>query len=93
MAYAVMSNHTHLVVYIDKQQCDELTDIEVIQKWHMVSKGNEQSREFARTGLYPKDESERILLNDYVYIIKDRLSDVSWFMKLLNEYITSSYHI
>ncbi|MGB3725766.1 MAG: transposase [Glaciecola sp.] len=87
MAYAVMSNHTHLVVYIDKQKCDELTDIDVIQKWHMVSKGNEQSREFARTGLYPKDESERIHLNDYIYIIKDRLSDVSWFMKLLNEYI------
>lgn len=87
MAYAVMSNHSHLVVHIDKQKCDALTDIEVIQKWHMVSKGNEQSREFFRTGLYPNDELERQLLSDYIYIIKDRLSDISWFMKLLNEYI------
>ena len=35
-AYAVMSNHYHQVVHINKEQAESLTDIEVIERWSLL---------------------------------------------------------
>ena len=48
-AYAIMSNHYHVVLYIDKKQADEWTDIEVIERWHL--EGDDYVREAATVGL------------------------------------------
>ncbi|MEE3189595.1 MAG: hypothetical protein VX281_01455, partial [Pseudomonadota bacterium] len=47
-AYAIMSNHYHVVLYIDKNQADEWTDIEVVERWHSLFKGNLFSQKFLR---------------------------------------------
>lgn len=38
-AYAVMSNHTHLVLFIDGETAKNWTADEVLQRWHSIHKG------------------------------------------------------
>lgn len=38
-AYAVMSNHTHLVLHVNKEKADALSTEDVIQRWHKLYKG------------------------------------------------------
>ena len=38
-AYAVMSNHFHAVLHINQAKSKTLTDIEVVQRWHLLYKG------------------------------------------------------
>ncbi|AMJ87764.1 hypothetical protein AV940_14730 [Alteromonas sp. Mac2] len=38
-AYAVMSNHTHVVLLVTKDKADEFTTEAVIQRWHKLYKG------------------------------------------------------
>jgi REP element-mobilizing transposase RayT len=33
-AYAIMSNHSHAVLYVDKAQADSWTLDEIISRWH-----------------------------------------------------------
>ncbi|PHR18873.1 MAG: hypothetical protein COA41_08770 [Sphingopyxis sp.] len=47
-AYAIMSNHYHVVLHIDKQQADQWSDLEVVERWHSVFKGNLFSQKFIR---------------------------------------------
>lgn len=87
-AYAVMSNHTHLVLRINKQKAQALSVEEVITRWHRIYKGmllshrylNPEQRE-SMSGA----EVETVLQLAEIY--RKRLFDISWFMRLLNEYI------
>ena len=38
-AYAIMSHHYHLVLYINKPEIDALTDLEVIERWRKIYSG------------------------------------------------------
>jgi hypothetical protein len=38
-AYAVMSNHYHVVIHIDKDTADNWSDDEVINRWHQLYNG------------------------------------------------------
>jgi REP element-mobilizing transposase RayT len=35
-AYAVMSNHTHIVVCVDKDMADNWSMEEVVRRWHQL---------------------------------------------------------
>jgi len=35
-AYAIMSNHYHVVLHIDKKQADQWSDLEVVERWHSL---------------------------------------------------------
>lgn len=37
-AYAVMRNHTHLVLYVDDKKADRLNDKAIVIRWHKLSK-------------------------------------------------------
>ena len=39
-AYAIMSNHYHLVVKVNKQQALEWSEEQVINQWYQLYKGN-----------------------------------------------------
>ena len=39
-AYAIMSNHYHVVLHIDKVQADNWNQKEVIERWHRLFSGN-----------------------------------------------------
>ena len=87
-AYAVMSNHTHLVLHVCTEKAQKLTTDEVIQRWHTLFKGT------LLTQRYSSPETRRDLSDAQLQSVKctaeiwrKRLYDISWFMRALNEYI------
>jgi len=84
-AYAIMSNHYHVVLHIDKDQADNWSQKEVIDRWHCLFTGNLLSQRYVRGETMGKSESK--LLDQTVSIWRERLMDISWFMRVLNETI------
>ncbi len=85
-AYAVMSNHTHIVLCVDKELADSWTFEDVIHRWHKVSKGH-----YLSTAWLNPDKRRQLnqgqveALASLVESWRERLYSVSWFMRLLNE--------
>lgn len=84
-AYAVMSNHTHLVLHINQQKMKDMSDNEVIDRWHTLHKGTLLTQQ-KRQGK-SLSAAEEATVNDTVKVWRNRLCDISWFMRSLNEYI------
>ena len=87
-AFAIMSNHTHVVLRINKQKADALSTKEVILRWHKLFKGMLLSQRF----IHPEQgknltEAEIATVAAIAEVYRRRLYDISWFMRLLNEYI------
>ncbi|NMH67208.1 transposase, partial [Shewanella salipaludis] len=82
-AFAVMSNHLHVVLRIDIDTANRWSDIEVLEQWHKLFKGDELTRKFARGGLVEAYEVTR--LKHAIATYRSRLCDISWFMRCLNE--------
>jgi REP element-mobilizing transposase RayT len=84
-AYAVMSNHVHVVVCVDKALADNWPMLEVVRRWHQVHQGTLLSQKYAKGEAL--SVSETISLEETVTIYRMRLYDISWLMRDLNEYI------
>ena len=84
-AYAVMSNHFHVVLYINSEKSDSWSDEEVIDRWHQLFKGTLQSQRFVAKVEQEKAALE--LLGNQVAEWRSRLTNISWFMRVLNEKI------
>ncbi|MGI0118926.1 transposase [Zooshikella sp. RANM57] len=82
-AYAVMSNHYHLVVRINKEKAEQWTDDEVIRRWRKLYHGPPMIQRFLAGATL--DKAELKVVNDIVQQWRQRLSDLSWFMRCLNE--------
>lgn len=84
-AYAVMSNHTHVVLHIDKALIDSWDTDEILRRYHILHKGT------LLTHKYLKGEKlspgELITFDETLERYRQRLYDISWFMRNLNEYI------
>ncbi|MBN0989832.1 transposase [Amphritea pacifica] len=84
-AYAVMSNHYHLVLCINESAAEVLTTDEVIERWCLLYKGPlliQRYREGASLG-----KAEYKAIAEIVELWRSRLTDISWFMRSLNEHI------
>jgi REP element-mobilizing transposase RayT len=84
-AYAVMSNHTHVVVCVDKDLAENWSTEEVVRRWHQLYQGTLLSQKYQKGGTLSK--GELISLEETVTIYRQRLYDISWFMRNLNEHI------
>ncbi|MDP2504087.1 transposase [Oceanobacter sp. 3_MG-2023] len=84
-AYAVMSNHYHVVLFVDTDQAVSWSELDVVQRWHQLFKGNPLSQRFERGE--PLATAEQARLTILVEEWRSRLSDISWFMRVLNEAI------
>ena len=84
-AYAVMSNHTHMVLFIDQNTAKAWSNKEVIERWHNLFKGTLLTQQYSR-GEPLADYLQETLAN-IVAEYRSRLMDISWFMRLLNESI------
>ncbi|WP_227662890.1 hypothetical protein [Marinobacter daqiaonensis] len=84
-AYAVMSNHYHLVVKLCPEQADAWSDDEVLERWTSLFKGPALIQRH-RAGKAPH-EAEQLFVKQVVSVYRQRLTDLSWFMKCLNESI------
>jgi REP element-mobilizing transposase RayT len=84
-AYAVMSNHTHVVVCVDKELADSWSMKEVVRRWHQLYQGTLLSQKYLREDKLSK--SELFTLEETTEIYRKRLYDISWLMRNLNEHI------
>ncbi len=84
-AYAIMSNHYHLVLRVDKDRALNWSMDEVIANWYRLHKGHVLVDRY-RQG-EELSEGQMQVVNGLVNVWRQRLYDISWFMKSLNEYI------
>ncbi len=82
-AYAVMSNHYHLVVRLNPDESDNWTDDEVIERWTTLFRGPLLVQRY-RAGK-SMSVAEAATLRDIAAVYRMRLGSLSWFMKCLNE--------
>ena len=82
-AFAVMHNHYHIVLFVDKHQADHWSRSEVIERWHRLFNGTIYSQRFAQDE--PISSAEQTRLDQSVELWRTRLFDISWFMRILNE--------
>lgn len=84
-AYAVMSNHYHVVLKINHEQALQISDEEVIELWMKLFKGNVLIQRYLKGDCTTDAEQDKV--HEIVAEWRKRLSDISWFMRCLNEYI------
>ncbi len=77
-AYAVMSNHLHVVLHADKDRALAWSDEEIIKRHTTLYPLSKTKVE----GQLPKGERDKV-----VALWRSRLHDISWFMRGLNEWI------
>jgi REP element-mobilizing transposase RayT len=75
--YAVMSNHLHVVVQILPEVVSRWSDDEVVERW---------MRLYPRKDQNPQVRAELLAGNaERITVLRERLSDLSWFMRCLVE--------
>ncbi|MCF1182337.1 transposase, partial [Marichromatium gracile] len=87
-AYAVMSNHVHLVVRVDADRAAGWSETEVLRRWRCLFRGPMVVERFlspaTRAGM---TEAELDGVAGLIATYRTRLADLSWFMRVLNESI------
>ena len=83
-AYSVMSNHVHMVLFINKPEIDKWDDTQIIKQWHLLFVGMPVEHRFLRGEL---SDSERVAIASRIDIYRERLQNVSWFIRCLKEEI------
>ncbi|QBF84433.1 transposase [Shewanella maritima] len=82
-AYAVMSNHLHVVLKVDVDKAKSWSDKQVLEQWHKGFKGTLLTRKFVKGD---KLESfELTTVKECITQYRERLTDISWFMRSLCE--------
>ncbi|WP_299083644.1 transposase [uncultured Paraglaciecola sp.] len=84
-AYSVMSNHVHVVLYVDVKQAQSWSDMEVVTRWHRLHKGTLLTQMFVKGDTL--NQSQLLTLDETIAEYRKRLHDISWLMRDLNEYI------
>ncbi len=81
--YAVMSNHYHLVLRLSPKNCTEWSQAEVIERWQKLFSGGPLVK------LYQSGDtltnSQRMMLDTQTELWRERLCNISWYMRCLNE--------
>lgn len=86
-AYAVMSNHYHLVLRVDAVRAQAWSRDEVLQRWIQLFDGAMPVRRFLSEQGGVVDQATQDVIDEWTKTYRARLSDLSWFMRVLNETI------
>ncbi|TBW46426.1 transposase [Marinobacter halodurans] len=82
-AYAVMSNHVHVVLHINRAEAEQWSLRMTVERWHQLFKGTLFSQRYLRGE--PLRDIEQRKLEEQAETWRARLHDISWFMRCLNE--------
>jgi REP element-mobilizing transposase RayT len=82
-AHAVMHNHLHLVLHVDSEQVNNWSTLDVLTRWHTLFKGTILTNKYQRE--QPLTKLEFAMVEETAQVYKQRLIDISWFMRALNE--------
>lgn len=90
-AYAVMSNHYHLVLRVDAERAEGWSREEVLRRWTQLFDGPVlvQRLQAAEEAGEEADFDPATLarIDEWAETYRTRLMDISWFMRVLNETI------
>ena len=84
-AYAIMSNHYHLVLRIDRDKARQWTHTQVAEQWARLHQLPILITRYMRgeTSSQAEDRQAETILETW----RTRLTDISWFMRGLNEHL------
>ncbi|WP_037987190.1 transposase [Teredinibacter turnerae] len=82
-AYAVMSNHLHLVVKLSPEEIAALEDYDVVTRWRYLFKGPHLVQQWYKGARLSDTELDEV--KSAIAVLRNRLSNLGWFMKCLNE--------
>ena len=86
-----MSNHHHVVLRVDADTQKTWTLNETVRRWHRVYNGSFLSQRYATGCTLSKAEMNIVKRDAATW--KERLIDISWFMRALNEPIARAANI
>lgn len=82
-AYAVMSNHLHIVVRLHPEEIETLSDDAIAERWTSLFKGPLLVQKWKKGESLNRLEAQTV--SDSIAVYRKRLASPSWFMKCLNE--------
>jgi len=82
-AYAVMSNHYHVVVRINPDEVQAWSDRDVAERWLRIFNGPVLVRHYLAGVALSHAEQEQV--SEYLNTWRERLCNISWFMRCINE--------
>src|SRR5918999_4058023 len=83
-AYAVMSNHYHLVLRVDRERGVRWSQEEIVQRWTRLFRAPPL---ITRWKAGSASAAERAIAEQLIERWRTRLMDISWYMRSLNEYL------
>ncbi|WP_067586713.1 transposase [Endozoicomonas ascidiicola] len=84
-AYAVMSNHYHVILHINREQAESWNTKEVLSRWAQLFSGPVLVQRYLAGA--PMDKGSLLKVEEFAEEYRCRLKDISWFMKCLNEHL------
>lgn len=84
-AYAVMSNHYHLVLHVDRERARAWSDHHVVRRWKLLFRIPVLVQRYRAGELL--SQAEQAAVTKIIQDWRVRLHDVSWFMRTLNEHL------
>lgn len=89
-AYAVMSNHYHLVLHVDVGRAQGWSQHQVVERWTLLFRApNVVKRWQSGEALEAESRAAEAIIEKW----RLRLHDVSWFMRCLNEHLARRANI
>jgi REP element-mobilizing transposase RayT len=82
-SYSVMQNHYHIVLKIDADTAKSWNDTTVAERWLCLFKGPLLIQKFHRGETLSK--AELLTVSEIINEWRERLANLSWFMKCLNQ--------
>ncbi len=84
-AYAVTSNHYHVVVRVDEDTAKQWKETDVIEHWTTLFTAPVLVQRYLKgEATTPAEITE---VGEIIELWRTRLTDISWFMRCLNEFI------
>ena len=84
-SYAVMSNHYHVVLKLNPSSASDLSDKDIVMRWEQLFSGNEHTRAHLSDDALTEYNKDYLAVQIPIWL--ERLTNISWFMRCLNEYI------
>jgi REP element-mobilizing transposase RayT len=81
-AYAVMSNHYHLVLHVDVARAESWSKEDVVTRWTRLYRGPKLAHRYLAGESLADGELQKI--EQLITVWRSRLYSVSWFMSCLN---------
>ena len=83
-SYAVMSNHYHLVLRVDVDKAKDWSEANIIRRWKRIYNIPVVVQQYLNN---PLAEGIAEVAKDIIEKWRRRLSNISWLMRCLNEYL------